>query len=173
MGAFSWPGHPVYQPHAYTDARSSTRALSQLISEALTGAKQDASEVSLVEVEIGTDAFLGVLRNIEAKKNLPIARMAQLTDGSANEISVFVVEQPAKRVHTRIGHALDDLSVVRHVSASLPALLVAQEIARGANQKASDLLRVVQAASSQPLERNAEGLLMQIVCQLWQPGVSA
>src|SRR4051812_26413440 len=138
----------------------------QELLEALTSPKEDAIEMDTVKAEVGADALFFLLGDVEAEQDLAVAVGRELVDEPPHALGLLVPQDVGELARRGVDR-LRQLLVV-HVGPAAGGLapLGDDQVARGAAEEAGERGRLVERSPPQALQRDAEGLLVQILGEI-------
>src|SRR6185369_1137651 len=151
MVAWSMACLPLPQPPAL-----------QGLLESLPGAEEDAVEVQAVEAQVRAEALLVLVGDVVAQEKLPVAVGRERADELPHGLRLLV-EQDRRELARRRVNRLRQLLIVRvGPPAGRLAPLGGHQVARRAAEEARQPGRLLEALLPQPLEHDAERLLMEV-----------
>jgi hypothetical protein len=130
---------------------------------ALAGAVEDAVELQARQAELLGEAVLVLLGDVEAEQDLAVALVAQLLEHPAHQRGVLPLQQLAELAGARGDRLEDGLAVGLGLAAGGLAVVLQREVAGDLGEEAGELRGLAQLPVPQLLERQAEGVLEEVL----------
>src|ERR1700681_2696646 len=142
--------------------------LLQELLEALAGSEENAIEMQTIEPEVGGQAFLVSLADVEAEQKLPVAVVGQLADQPPHHLGLLV-QQDGLKLARRGRHGLRELTrVAPGPLAGRLAPFGDEEVTGRAAKEGGEARRVGEASLAQPFDDDAKGFLLKVVGEVRQ-----